>query len=215
MNHINTLLIISLAIFMGLTAFSEEQRTFSDTSIGDVKFSLLNPEQFKEENGENWVLMRGQSFDSDELKEYNPKLKTYLGENHLPDGRGKFFRGMDVNSNNDPDPVDREVGYHVQHYSTAFPNNPFTARTTEKSGPHTHQLEDYVHFESGLVIESGFPREDWESYAENGGGKLVRYNNKKTTEINSQHTHENIIISGGDPETRPTNIALYVYLKVK
>ncbi|MDR6461599.1 hypothetical protein [Chryseobacterium sediminis] len=59
-------------------------------AIGDVKYSILPPEKFKEENGDGWVLMDNQV----------PIVSSALNKKHgiteIPDVRGLFIRSLNL-----------------------------------------------------------------------------------------------------------------------
>lgn len=90
-------------------------------SLGDVKYSILDPDKFIEKNGNGWVLMMGQNIEGSDLH-------SFTGMNKLPDVRGNFIRSMNLNReiNGDPD-LNRLVG--------SYQND------TIKS--HRHNIHDY------------------------------------------------------------------------
>jgi hypothetical protein len=95
-------LIIGLAAFL-LTSYSPNQDVSG--SIGDVKYSLLAPTEFMQVNGPGWLLLDGcdtassrrvfddPNYESDHFNNSVLHLK-YLKA--LPDGRGVFLRGMNL-----------------------------------------------------------------------------------------------------------------------
>ena len=89
--------VITLA-FVGtiltIMAFSNSD-TKSIGAIGDVKYSVLPPDKFKEENGNGWVLM------DDKIPLQNSDLNTKHGITKLPDARGLFIRGLNLKRSDD------------------------------------------------------------------------------------------------------------------
>jgi hypothetical protein len=77
-----------------------------NSGIGDIKHSVLGLDTFKQINGDEWVLLAGQS--KYELERNDPYLRDmqdvfdYFTNNqnesvtHLPDGRGVFLRGKNL-----------------------------------------------------------------------------------------------------------------------
>ncbi len=67
-------------------------------AVGDVKYSILPLDQFRQENGDCWVLMNGAGLSSD------TKLNAAYGVAELPDARGLFLRAHDDRNSNRQDP---------------------------------------------------------------------------------------------------------------
>jgi hypothetical protein len=92
--------------------------------LGDVKYSILNPQKFIKLNGNSWVLMDGRNIN-------NSDLFKETGMTMLPDARGVFLRSMNVGrdtTQGDPDGNTRlagsyqgdEVKAHTHQYSDAY-----------------------------------------------------------------------------------------------
>lgn len=76
----------------------------SSGSLGDVKYSILDPDHFLEINGRGWVLMMGQSIQGSDLN-------LLSGISILPDSRGNFIRSMNLGRAEHGDPnITRQVG---------------------------------------------------------------------------------------------------------
>lgn len=58
--------------------------------IGDIKYSLLEQDKFREVHGSDWELLMGQDIAVDS------KLALFTGIAKLPDARGVFLRGMNL-----------------------------------------------------------------------------------------------------------------------
>jgi len=142
-------------------------------SIGDVRYSILEPKVFMELN-EGWILMDGGA--SKESADIFPGSTLHLEFQceTLPDARGVFIRGMNHHRSANGDPWgDRQVGS-------------FQADTLVS---HTHHIPNGVTDDNkGNTMR---------------GGQF----NRNASEGESR--------SFGGTETRPRNIALYVYIKVK
>jgi len=106
---------------------------------------------------------------------------------NLPDLRGEFLRGWDDSRGVDSG---RTIG-SSQSDSTALPNNPFG---TSNPGNHSHG------YNGGSLKSLQGDNAGNDDYAGGGG----------TTGGAGSHTHT---INGGDPETRPRNVALLVCIK--
>ncbi len=74
-------------------------------AVGDVKYSILEPDKFTQENGDGWVLMEGQDIKGTDLWKLT-------GIETLPDARGVFLRGLNRGRNKEEGDAegDRQVG---------------------------------------------------------------------------------------------------------
>lgn len=163
-----------------LLAFRPQKQ---DGGIGDIRYSVLLPSQFEDENGPGWVLLDGRPIDPD----WKIPQLTSFNNNRLPDARGVFIRGMNLGrarSDGDPD-GDRNIGYPQ----------------SDGIKEHTHEMSP-----KSIVYASRHP-------SDKGEGGSSRYfpgqDNTATFLVHSTGSGLN------KDETRPRNIALYVYIKVK
>lgn len=79
-------------------------------AVGDVKYSILTPDDFQSVNGACWVLMDGRNISSTKLGAF--------GYQELPDARGIFIRGYDNRMDDDTKrmDVDRSFGDPVGEF---------------------------------------------------------------------------------------------------
>ncbi len=158
-------------------------------TIGDVKYSILVPDEFKKLNGDGWRLMDGTPIGGTELAKY-----TVL--THLPDASNNFIRCLD------PKDKSRVVG-SPQNDTTRLPRTKKFTGGTSTTGEHAHSLAPYrPTFVHGHQHKTGAEL--------SGVGKTPPI----YTQTDGEHNHNIIVNGGGDPETRPKNIALYIYIKV-
>ena len=148
-----------------------------------------------------WLLCDGRAWDHKSLtaipEPQCKELACVLGGPGLPDYRGFFLRGVGQGSTRD---TDRLLGT-IQLGSTAMPHEVFK---TEHAGDHTHQLSQ--------IFNQGTD--------ENKGGAELSTHNKFFTRLGAEegmkkagdHAHG---VIGGDPETRPINVAVYWVVKFK
>jgi hypothetical protein len=101
--------LITLAIvgtILTIFAFTNSDNK-SVGAIGDVKYSVLPPDKFKEENGNGWVLM------DNNIPLQGSNLNTKHGITSLPDARGVFIRSLNLNRNDEKaDPFSKENNRH-------------------------------------------------------------------------------------------------------
>ncbi|MCJ8500295.1 hypothetical protein [Desulfatitalea alkaliphila] len=85
----------------------KQDGVLTNLPVGTILASYLAPNQMKENYGNQWVLANG-----DEVSTKTP-FYTLTGKTKLPDLRGVFIRGLNVNRNDgkqDPDGQNRNVG---------------------------------------------------------------------------------------------------------
>ncbi len=166
--------------------------------VGTVIASVLNPTNFSHYYGEEWVIADGR-----ELNTRSGYFKI-TGKAKVPDLRGRFIRGMDLGAN-----VDSEKGRVVGSYqkdSTKLPNKAFKLENTDD---HYH-LQGY----DATAISGKFGVADAGKHAgryEHSPDASAAGNKSSKTSNSGGHTH---LISGGDLETNPKNIALFYYIKI-
>lgn len=140
--------------------------------VGDVKYSILSPEKFYEENTDDWVLLDGRNIEK-------TRLHTVLGLQSIPDARGMFLRGDNFkrdDGNQDPQ-ENRRIGSYQPDGIVAH-SHKITLNPTHAS------LSDYSNRRIGGTGNSGtIPEGDTQDF--------------------------------GTQETRPKNINLFIYIKVR
>jgi hypothetical protein len=123
----------------------------SEGKIGDVKYSLSEPIQFNQQNGEAWVLMDGRNI-------AGSKLAALTKQEILPDARGVFIRTLNLTRDDDHGDADnnRKVGSfqwdllrdHTHKYNK--PND--HGSKIKYGGPNDSEfVNDKQNFETGIV----------------------------------------------------------------
>jgi len=172
-------------------------------AVGDVKYSILPPDKFKDANGECWVPLDGRVLSQTDAL-YS------LGITTLPNGGGLFLRAQDYatisgteywkprnNSDNDPDRTSASAIGEVQ--SGAFKTH---VHTIASGGAHNHRMNRRG---SGGTVD--------------GSSDMNSSNNSdcstSVSSTNGVHTHTiNANSDGGGTETRPSNLNLWVYVRI-
>lgn len=72
---------LCLLCLVSFSAFAREE-----THVGEIKYSILTRDQFRNYYGEEWDLMKGQALDD------NSELLSLWGARNIPDARGVFLR---------------------------------------------------------------------------------------------------------------------------
>lgn len=192
-------------LFLGVTVDGTEllpraELTFSPYSIraftvacsgavGDVKYSILNPDEFRLENGECWVPMDGRSI-------AGSKLATRTGLSIIPDGGGLFIRSQEFSHSPDRDP-----GRTSSSQVGTIQEDDFKS--------HRHTITDPGHRHGYTDRFRNTKRSDDVSDRDVGGEILISDNYE--TEVST--TNITINYTGGT-ETRPKNINLWTYIRI-
>lgn len=179
MKQIKLLLLLApTLIFFSVSLNAQLDSLDCTGALGDVKWSILDPEKFQEVNGDCWTLMDGQSLPAD------TKLKA-MGFDKIPNGQGVFLRAIDMRTTGRLDP-DRPRGTKPGDYQG------------ENFKAHNHDLsnEIWVHHRS-FVGSADADKTLKDRQTGSGDTKF------------SQKTEDR-----GGNETRPKNIALYLFIRI-
>lgn len=192
------ILIIGMALISSVCFSAEkcEREPKEVSGIGNIMYSLLPQAEFREVNGDGWVLLKGQlkaSFGEDYLA--GPNIFKYLKKNEgnyasiekLPNAGGQFLRAMNYDKIVvDPD-SNRLIGstqiHAFQMHKHKYTNSQISGDTTQGEGL---------------------------SWA--GTAKRINNDDALTTNISNANK------VGGpkvESETRPTNIAVNIFIKVR
>lgn len=160
-------------------------------AVGDVKYSILKPEDFAMENGACWVPMDGRTLATTD------RLREKWGIVTLPDASGLFLRGHEFVGGADNDP-DREPTDLVGEFQN------------EKYKDHDHSITDPGHTHE-YTFKNYFTRTadgtNDNTFLEPGFTLDSKQTSNETTGI------ERTDYSGGS-ETRPKNLSFYIYIRI-
>jgi hypothetical protein len=188
------------------------QKVACSGAVGDIKYSILPPDKFKNVNGSCWVPLDGRTLsDSDQL---------YLqGVTQLPNAGGMFLRSQDFNavsgteswkprnsSNNDPD---RDHTSGIGSYQGYTMESHAHNGVTSYDGVHQHRIDNI--FVRGN--ESGGSGSDQWTIA----NQQVDDQGVKTsyfTTYEGGHSHTFVTYSTGGSETRPINLNFWIYIRI-
>ncbi len=170
--------------------------------VGDVKYSILAPEDFAKENGDCWVPMDGRDIPGTKLAEY--------GISFLPDAGGLFLRAQEFRNgaNNDPNRDWQSPIAQTQDQSLQSHNHGSGNLTANAAGNHNHNWR--YPFSSS---EGGNGRNSILGDDENFGAAQDWIINTSTSG-NHTHTISGATSSTGAAETRPKNLNLWIYIRV-
>lgn len=151
-----------------------------------------------------WLIANGTTIDKSanvkhsELVDHLRTLNTAQGQSNivdpnqavLPDLRGRFLRGQDRGAALNPDCGEDLIG-GGQGWATALPSTPFYTNTNT----HNHSI----------------------GYSENGlfGGyhELGEISSSAGYKATTSDSHNHVVESGGDSETRPVNVTVLYIIK--
>ncbi|MFZ9595363.1 MAG: hypothetical protein ACO3A2_04730 [Bdellovibrionia bacterium] len=167
-------------------AFQNTSVLANDGRVGDIRYSILSEEQFQELHGKDWELLRGQEVPFDSA------LKNFWRDSHLPDARGVFLRGSNHGR-------PRKEGNPEGH----LPIGQYQSDTFKK---HDHGGGNH-HHQSFLELTA----------SRNSDGRQMNtaaYFPPRHQPIQTNNSGA-IIKAEGDAETRPRNITVNVFIKIK
>jgi len=162
-------------------------------ALGDVKYSILNPAKFAEENGDCWVPMDGRSI-------AGSRLSASLGISNLPDAGGTFFRAQEFATSPDYDrgrnsgsPIATVQGDDVKPHNHSM--NP--------AGSHSHQFDRLT-----TTVPTGVP------CGSNCYANVLLPTGYTTVNTTSVGDHTHTINNNSGDETRPVNLNLWAYIRI-
>lgn len=184
--------------------------------VGDVKYSILAPDQFRQENGDCWVAMNGGAIAP------GNKLRDTYGFNNVPDGSGVFLRAQ-----NWPGGVIRDVdrGENTAVATYQSDQNRTHSHTIDPSGKHHHDYSDsylaYVLSDSSndnntgvhSVSHSGtwtFVANDYDLDTD----RLGFLNSLAAGDTAEEPDHTHTMQNSGGGESRPENLNFYLYIRI-
>jgi hypothetical protein len=172
-------------------ALKDAKRQDGGLPVGTILASYLRPLQFAQAIGEveGDALAKRTWILSDGREVIGTKFAVLTGGKPVPNLSGMFLRGL-------PSKSPREPG-EVESYSTALPKSPFTGLTST---------------DLPLTLPSAANPSGVDRY--NAGGKDYPIITAGKPQQVPAHFHTVLINGGGDEETRPTNVAVFYYIKI-
>lgn len=173
-------------------------------AVGDVAWSLLPEALFKEQHGDCWELMQGQAIPSDS------PLAQLSGLSAVPNAYGKFIRGHD----------NRSLSEGRQDPGRS-PDTPVGTYQADSLKRHVHEVEDpgHVHnYTEKYISETSEVDQPEVILCQNIEPEPV-----VSTELNTpEDGHDTALATtgitinpAGSGETRPQNIAVYMYMRIR
>ncbi|MEN2398373.1 hypothetical protein GKZ90_0001175 [Flavobacterium sp. MC2016-06] len=180
------LLILAIAVSLtAIMAFSGLDNK-SVGAIGDVKYSVLIPDKFREENGDGWVQM------DDKIPLQGSELNIKHGITSVPDVRGLFIRSLNGSRNDDK----RDM-FNTENNRDRL----VLEYQPDAIKKHTHNLSNKLGFFCG-----------WTTGNQWSGGQRGNPMSANDPECSITILESGTNLSGD--ETRPKNISLYTYIKI-
>lgn len=187
------------------------QEVVCSGAVGDIKHSILDPDQFKAVNGDCWVPMDGRALKAED------RLRQITGMSTLPNGGGLFIRSQEFSNSTNYDP-DRTVSSTIaQVQGEAFASHGHSANLSVSGGTistssHSHQIPGY-----GSAHDAFIGKDRTFNAFQMTDRSVEAY---PVTLSESSHSHS---ISGtangstnaaGGNETRPDNMNFWVYIRI-
>ena len=200
------------------------QEVVCSGAVGDIKHSILNPEQFAQVNGNCWVPMDGRSLAATD------KLRQITSMTNVPNGGGLFIRSQEFTNSTNHDPNRTWESPIAQFQDQAMQSHTHTFSTnTNTTGSHSHELG--FRFNNFKVNVNGMTGYVGDAYnlnrdignvkiaAEDRVGSDITTHRYVDTAPNGNHSHT---VDGttanhngfSAEETRPKNMNFWVYIRI-
>ena len=197
------ILVILTFITFSILSFGQTDNQDCTGALGDVKWSVLKPDKFKEFNGDCWIPMEGQNVAASKL--------GAMGYSNVPDGRNMFLRAIDLRKTNRDD-TGRPFG------TIAGDVQMDTMRT------HLHKYEDIYYLSSGsssFFVGNGNAKQ---KILPNKEVFLKKFRSTgfpffNTVFLTSKDNKFSVYLERETSmnqglETRPKNVSFYLYVKI-
>ncbi|PWK29077.1 hypothetical protein LV89_00631 [Arcicella aurantiaca] len=183
------------------------QEVVCSGAVGDIKYSILAPDDFIKVNGSCWVPMDGRTLATTD------KLRTAVtgGLNQIPDGSGAFIRSQEFAGKADRDPNRTSTSPIATLQADDLNSHAHSASlsvsgSTSVDGYHNHSMTPAMSF-----------RGDGTSATNGGDGDG---NSVSNTDYAGNHQHtitgtaSGSTSNAGGSETRPKNLNFWVYIRI-
>lgn len=185
--------VLTLALFSFGLLYGQLDSLGCTGTLGDIKYSVLTPEQFKNANGDCWILSDGRFIATS-------KLAIFGGMLQAPDYQGIFVRGMELKIENKQD-KDRSRGYIIGDFQE------------DAIKEHKHDyLITRVDPSRAESVSLPIDRLTWFFFG------LRYYNvpdNHTERAFRSRRFANRETEHSGSHETRPRNATAYIYLRIE
>lgn len=171
-------------------------------ALGDIKYSILAPDDFARVNGDCWVPMDGRNI-------IGSRFSEMFNQFEVPDASGLFIRAHEFAGGEDNDPG-------------RTPASPVGVKQDDTNKAHTHSMEDageHQHsytdwFDQDANITPLFSARGVADDTEENGDDADMRRRFRTTSTQLAGLHSHAINSAGGDESRPRNMSFYVYIRV-
>ena len=182
-------------------------------AVGDVKYSILDWDDFQTANGDCWVPMDGRDVTG-------TALDQEFGMATVPDMSGLFMRAQEWNDGNDPDRTPGSPIATLQEDALRDHEHEIDLET-DPAGKHRHSVPYYTWHRS-LNGEDGTDQE--KTVVKGPSNADITYNTRNTDE-EPDHVHQitgntsSVDLASGtinvsNNETRSKNMNFYIYIRV-
>lgn len=169
-------------------------------AVGDVKYSILNPSQFQQVNGDCWVPMDGRELATSD------RLRQITGMTALPNAGGYFLRAQEFSTSGDIDPS-RTSGSPIATAQNEDIKSHNHTGTTDEDGAHSHGPHTTARADND---DNDTPH----NFVTYDNANYYRRRDFYTNSENSAHIHAFTTNNTGGDETRPKNMNFWIYIRI-
>ncbi len=187
------------------------QEVVCSGAVGDIKHSILNPEQFAQVNGNCWVPMDGRNLATTD------KLRQLTGITTLPDGSGAFIRSQEFQGKANLDPGRDYTSPIAALQADALGSHSHNG-TTAKGGVHKHSLNmasgTSNNSISGLTSSTLTKTFGFRVEMATFFNSITNFGSDALVDSSGEHDHTFTTDASGGSETRPDNLNFWVYIRI-
>lgn len=163
-------------------------------AVGDIKYSILNPLQFAQANGNCWIPMDGRNI-------AGSALANIMSLNNVPDGSGAFLRIQEFDGGDDNDP-DRSY------------LSPIATIQNSSVKPHTHPVTETPHSHSYIDRKRAIRNRETFAGSFPSNSPCADDSTTAVTETTSTVSMGATVNASGGSESRPINHNFWIYVRI-
>lgn len=194
-------------------ALGSPRATLADTAdvekcsgaVGDVKYSILDPDQFVKENGDCWIPLDGRALATTDA------LRQKFGVRTLPNAGGLFLRGQEFDNSPDHDPSRTSASAIAELEEQTVKAHNHAINLTSGTGGAASGSGNIPYYGDGGWLTKPFTAISATDRVVDGYSSVLFTAPTHTHRV-SGNTDNNSGVSA--QETRPKNLNLWTYVRI-